>query len=355
MTNKPMLSVERDLLLDICDDFEAGRHFKACEGAAKLRAILNKHSKLFEVTPNKVFDNSSRTSIPFPKINPPKKPDGATHFEKSDKCQSTGGIQYYRHDGGHHWSYWPEGLNHWSSLACKPSGDIEPIICTHPAGCTSCSWCGFKAEQHHFEPVGWAHEDGLTGISAASKTSWPSSIRVFSHRSDLDGVSIPLFRQQPAPVAVPLNSLAPFRTIIEKACEEFNYCCARSDDAGEAIAAHQGLRAMLDAWPSDNPVPAPVAVVMPERDIASELVEMMNAPSYFDNMSGVDHSKWFKWDWSERKARPISKYHLCDVVLSDGRVLFDQSPHDFDWTGDDVAAARQGCSRETARLNGVKP
>ena len=40
MTNKPMLSVERELIAGICDDFEAGRHFQACAGASKLRAIL---------------------------------------------------------------------------------------------------------------------------------------------------------------------------------------------------------------------------------------------------------------------------------------------------------------------------
>lgn len=54
-------------------------------------------------------------------------PVGATHFERSDKCPSTVGIQYYRNDGGCRWSYWPEGLNCWASLACKPSGDIQTI------------------------------------------------------------------------------------------------------------------------------------------------------------------------------------------------------------------------------------
>ena len=42
MTNKQMLSVEREVVEGICNDFEAGRHFKACEGAAKLRALLDK-------------------------------------------------------------------------------------------------------------------------------------------------------------------------------------------------------------------------------------------------------------------------------------------------------------------------
>lgn len=60
-------------------------------------------------------------------------PDGATHFEKSDKCPSTGNIQYYRHDGCCRWSYWPEGLNYWSPLACKPTGDIQEIIDKQPA------------------------------------------------------------------------------------------------------------------------------------------------------------------------------------------------------------------------------
>ena len=42
MTNKPMLSVEREVIEGICNDFEVGRHFSACEGAAKLRALLDK-------------------------------------------------------------------------------------------------------------------------------------------------------------------------------------------------------------------------------------------------------------------------------------------------------------------------
>lgn len=42
MTNKPMLSVEREVIEGICNDFEAGRHFAVCEGAAKLRALLDK-------------------------------------------------------------------------------------------------------------------------------------------------------------------------------------------------------------------------------------------------------------------------------------------------------------------------
>lgn len=42
MTNKPMLSVEREVVEGICNDFEAGRHLKACQGAAKLRTLLDK-------------------------------------------------------------------------------------------------------------------------------------------------------------------------------------------------------------------------------------------------------------------------------------------------------------------------
>lgn len=111
------------------------------------------------------------------------------------------------------------------------------------------------AAQHHGEPVAICRlwNEGGSGERTSVE---------FIGEPCADGTL--LYAEQPASVAVPLNSLAPFRTIIEKACEEFNYCCARSDDAGEAIAAHQGLRAMLDAWPSDNPVPAPVAVVMRE-------------------------------------------------------------------------------------------
>lgn len=148
------------------------------------------------------------------------------------------------------------------------------------------------------------------------------------------GKQIALYAEQPAPVAD--------HTQCEE-CKGWGYHENHHEGGGTECGECGG---------SGN---ATVAGVMPERDLSAELVEMMNAPNYFENVSEVDRSKWFKWDWSEHKSRPINKFYLCDVVLADGRVLFNQSPHDFDWSGDEVAAARQGCSLEAARLNGVKP
>ena len=163
MTNKPMLSVERELLSSICDDFEAGQHSKACEGASNLRAILDDkyrappinihcHANNVQIIRNEDGSYTLRNKVDQaqnPKITvrvysfsadetaPADKtqvaPPGATHFEKSDKCPSTGWIQYYRHDGCCRWSYWPEGLGHWSSLACKPDGDVKSLYAEQPA------------------------------------------------------------------------------------------------------------------------------------------------------------------------------------------------------------------------------
>ena len=60
MTNKPMLSVERELIAGICDDFEAGRHLKACAGASKLRAILEDQHR---PPPVKLYCNVSNVHI----------------------------------------------------------------------------------------------------------------------------------------------------------------------------------------------------------------------------------------------------------------------------------------------------
>ena len=48
------------------------------------------------------------------------------------------------------------------------------------------------------DPVAWAHEYGLAGVSVAAKTTWPSFVSASSNRSDCDGVMIPLFRGKPA-------------------------------------------------------------------------------------------------------------------------------------------------------------
>lgn len=87
--------------------------------------------------------------------------------------------------------------------------------------------------------------------------------------------------------------------------------------------------------------------VLPERDWAKEMMEIAKAQDYFPFPMDSSVDKWFIWNWSEWKARPINKYHLCDVLLSDGRLLFDQSPYNFDWPGDQVFAARQGRERDS--------
>ena len=100
-------------------------------------------------------------------------PAGATHFEKSDKCPSTGNIQYYRHDGCCRWSYWPEGLNYWSPLACKPTGDIQEIIDKQPAPVadhTQCGECkGWGYHENHHE--GGGTECGECGGSGNATVS----------------------------------------------------------------------------------------------------------------------------------------------------------------------------------------
>jgi len=77
--------------------------------------------------------------------------------------------------------------------------------------------------------------------------------------------------------------------------------------------------------------------------MASMFAEVALAPDYLlpgAVLTEVDTSKWFRWN-GERT--PINKYYLCDVVLKDGRVLFDQSPRDFDWSqAGGVFAARYG-------------
>lgn len=111
-------------------------------------------------------------------------PAGATHCQKDKKCPSTGGIQYYRHAENSRWYYWPEGLEQWSPLACKPTGDVEPIIVE--------------------SPVAWISPEALSQIEAAAKTTWPSLAPICSHQSNVDGLSVGLYRKQPAPVAVVL-------------------------------------------------------------------------------------------------------------------------------------------------------
>lgn len=82
-------------------------------------------------------------------------------------------------------------------------GDIDGYGCLH----TTPDKDGIKlyAEQPtpmtQAVPAAWAHEDGLAGLSVAAKTTWPSFVSVSSHRSDCDGVMVPLFRGQPAPLS----------------------------------------------------------------------------------------------------------------------------------------------------------
>ena len=91
--------------------------------------------------------------------------------------------------------------------------------------------------------------------------------------------------------------------------------------------------------------PAPVSVVI-DRDWPKEMMEIAKAPDYFPFPMEGCTDEWFIWNWSENKCRPINKYYLCDVLLADGRLLFDQSPYDFDWSGDQVFAARSSKHRD---------
>lgn len=83
---------------------------------------------------------------------------------------------------------------------------------------------------------------------------------------------------------------------------------------------------------------------------ADVLFSAMTAPEYLlpgAYTTEVAEGEWFRWNGQHR---PINKYHLCDVVLRDGRVLLDQSPYDFDWSyGGNVLAARQRGERSALK------
>lgn len=80
---------------------------------------------------------------------------------------------------------------------------------------------------------------------------------------------------------------------------------------------------------------------------ADTYLQILNAPLYYlDSMKhqenpDLDTYTWFRWngEW-----RPINKHCLCDILTKSGRLLFNQSPHDFNWDsegdGDVVLAAR---------------
>lgn len=79
---------------------------------------------------------------------------------------------------------------------------------------------------------------------------------------------------------------------------------------------------------------------------ADTYLQILNAPPYYvdpgkHQTCDLDAYEWFRWngEW-----RPINKHCLCDVLTKSGRLLFNQSPHDFNWDsegeGDVVLAAR---------------
>lgn len=141
---------------------------------------------------------------------------GESSFSVCEQCRGEGRVGGPAPDEG-------GGKN---CPACGGTGVIEPALST-------------SAEpKPRGEAVAWAREEGLAGISAAAKKLWPSSIQVFSHRSDLDGVSIPLFRQQPAPVAVVMpERKQSFDDYTFKGCRDAGY-----NEALAEVAKLNGLK-----------------------------------------------------------------------------------------------------------------
>lgn len=97
--------------------------------------------------------------------------------------------------------------------------------------------------------------------------------------------------------------------------------------------------------------------VVERKDLLSQFAELVSAPNYWQDwdrweedagpMYQTEDMNPWKWFRHNGKWRPINKYHVCDVVLKDGTVLFDQSPYDFDWSVEgNVLAARHGPPRE---------
>ena len=109
--------------------------------------------------------------------------------------------------------------------------------------------------------------------------------------------------------------------------------------------AYRCTKLVADSFPVYRSPPAPVVVA--SFDEIEALRSIASAPQYYEPGHGiteVDIWEWFRWNGH---SRPINKHHLCDVLLDDGRLLFDQSPYDFDWSCDgNVVAARHRGQRD---------
>lgn len=52
------------------------------------------------------------------------------------------------------------------------------------------------------EPVAWVSPEALSHTESASKTTWPSFAPICSHQSNVDGLSLALYREQPAQLVI---------------------------------------------------------------------------------------------------------------------------------------------------------
>ena len=127
--------------------------------------------------------------------------------------------------------------------------------------------------QNHGQPAAWATEIGISGIEAASKTTWPSFVSVSSHRSNMDGITVPLFREQP--VALKIGAGVTVQNVGFGTEEERKpYLVFGSDDCltevnlidVSLVSKRQAHTiADLEAIGVRVEQPAPVAVAMPDR------------------------------------------------------------------------------------------
>ena len=124
------------------------------------------------------------------------------------------------------------------------------------------------ASKHQGDPVAWAHEYGLAGVSVAAKTTWPSFVSASSNRSDCDGVMIPLFRGKPAHAVAMTDDqiLEAMRLSITAADGGYVY-----DMSPEYVIA--AGRSLLEVASLLDIKQSPVAVVMLEQLIEAIGVE----------------------------------------------------------------------------------
>lgn len=115
---------------------------------------------------------------------------------------------------------WVEAGHELRALLAAPVVERqEPstTTCTHPEGCTSCSWCGWKAEQatdisEACGRVGFISRSGLESALRGSTAMFRSS--------EVGAYTIPLYASPPAPVSVVLPSGSGIRALITKAARD---------------------------------------------------------------------------------------------------------------------------------------